>query len=173
MLKRAVLVTIICLQLVRLASALASFDVVDFGGTSMNFTSAISLVNQSLLDQLNPVKTLLKASKHMADSASPVQPAKNEQHQRPLESTLIVSSTPELVKTNTPLWPGSGLALFSILFMVLLLKLSIRDAVVLCRIRHLFSRAREGICAIIAVPLFFRLRRSPLIRLRVDGDFLF
>jgi hypothetical protein len=158
-------------QLVRLASSVGSFDITDTG-TSLNFSSTMALVNQSLLAHLNPVKTLLNVSACMAGKHAPAQPAKNGHNQRPVEATLILSSTSELVKTNSPSGAGNGFAILSILFMVLLLIVSRSYGIVLCRIRHLFARAREGICAVVATQSFLQ-RKSPLIRLRVNGDFLF
>jgi hypothetical protein len=147
MVKRAVLVTIIVFQLVRLASP--SLLVVDFSdnGTSLSFSSALNLVNWSLLAQLNPVKTIMNIATYMADSDSPVQQPRSDQHQRPIETTVFVSSVPETIKSNSPIWPGAGFAMLLIQFMTLLLILVRLDAIVLCRIRHLFARAREGICA--------------------------
>ncbi len=171
MLKRALLVGIICLQFVRLASALASFDVVDLGGTAVNFIAAVSLVDHSLRDQLNPVKTLLNVSKHMADTTAPVAPAKNDSRQQPLETSLIVSPTPELVKSDTPISTGAGVIALLVTYIVLLLIRNHPEGMVICRIRHLFSRAREGICAF-AAGNYCLFTISPLIRLRVNGDFL-
>jgi hypothetical protein len=155
MFKKTVLLVIIFLQLVRLASALASFDVVDFGGTSTNFVSAMALANQGLLVQLNPVKTIVNVSKRMAVPSAPAVPAKNERRQHPLETTIIHSVSPELVKTVTPLCSASGPALLGAIFILMCLVTTRRRGIVLCRIQHLFSRAREGICVIIAAQSYF------------------
>ena len=162
MFKRAVLLSIIILQFVRLASSLGPVDIADIGAP-VNFLNVMTLVNQGLIDQLNPVKTLLNVSKQMADTSAPAQAPRSNQGSRPVETTLIISSAPELVKTNAPLWSAAGnLAGLSTLFILLLLIITRREGVVLCRIQHLFSRAREGICAsIFSTPFCFRI--SPLI----------
>jgi hypothetical protein len=170
MLKKAVFLSIIFLQFLRLASAMPALDIES--GTSLNFSAAMTVVNQGLLAQLHPLKTLAKVSSRMADTGSPFQPTHNENRQRPIETTLIVSSSPELVKTNMPFWPGSGVALFLSVFIVFLFRVARRDGLVLCRIQHLFSRAREGICAAVMQASFF-LRKSPLIPQKINGDFLF
>ena len=174
MLKKAMLVTIVILQITRLASASLLLVELSDNGTTLNFSSALTLVNQELLNQLNPVKTLLNVSTRMADTSAPVQPAKSDNHQRPFETSLIVSSTPELVKTNSPMWPGAGFAVLSLIFMVLLLIPDSRDGVVLCRIQHLFSRAREGICASAIRGYQDAIKGTfPLTSNQINGNFLF
>jgi hypothetical protein len=170
MFKKAVLLTIICLQFVRLASAMPVIDIND-SGTPLSFAVAMAVVNQGLLAQLHPIKTIVKVSSRMADTGSPFQPTRNDTRQHPVETSLIISSAPEFVKTNVPFWPGNSCAMFAAIFMALLLIVARRDGIVLCRIQHLFARAREGICAIMQPSFLFR--ESPLMRLQHNGDFLF
>jgi hypothetical protein len=168
--KRFLLITVVVLQFARLA--LPSLGVVNFGdcGTSCSFSCALTLVNWNMVtNSINPVKTLLNISARMADNGAPFQPAHNDQRQRPIETTLIVSPSPELVKTNTPLWPISGFLLIATMFVMFLLVLIRRGGIVLCRIQHLFARAREGICAIMQLSFF--LRKSLLIRNTINRDF--
>jgi hypothetical protein len=155
-LKRLVLLSIIVLQIVRLATSSASFGVGDGPGTALNFLSTIALVNQGLLVNLNPVQTLLNVSAHMADTKTPAKPAKNNKQQRSTETTIIFASTPELVKTNISTFAGGGFSgrdVLLIVFMLLFILLRGCGGLVLCRIQHLFSRAREGICAVISQQL--------------------
>jgi len=170
MLRKAVLLCLIMFQFVRLASSMGTFDVTD-NGTSLNFSSAIALVNQNLRVHFNPVKTLLNFSTRLAATRTPAQPAHDGRQQRPVETTLILSSSPELVKTNSPIAASAALFILSSFLLVLYLILARREGIVLCRIQHLFSRAREGICAYIRTNILFN--KSLLIRYSINRDFLF
>jgi hypothetical protein len=168
--KRFLLAIIVVLQFARIASpAISAIGAVDYT-TTISVSSAMSMVGWNLLAQLNPVITLLSFSARIADTGSPFQPTHKDQTPRPVETTLIVSSSPELVKTNTPLWHIAGFFGFSVLYIIFLLIASRRDGIVLCRIQHLFARAREGICAIFAIQSFC-LRKSLLISTPINRDF--
>jgi len=168
--KRFLLITIVVLQFVRLAlPSLGAVNMCDCA-TTFNFSCALKVVDWNLVtSSVNPVKTLLNLSARMADTGSPFQPTRKDSSQRPVETTLIVSPSPELVKTNSPLWPISGFSLIATIFIMFLLVLIRRGGVVLCRIQHLFARAREGICAIMQLSFF--LRKSLLIRNTINRDF--
>jgi hypothetical protein len=147
MFKRAVLLYIIVLQFVRLACSIGPVDITDLG-TSMNFNSAIAQVNCGLRGNFNPIKTLLDVSACMANPNSQSQPARKNSPQRPVETNLILSTLPQFVKTNTTTGAGFDIGILAmLLFMVLLLNIFGREGLVLCRVQHLFARAREGICS--------------------------
>jgi hypothetical protein len=175
MFKRVVLLSIILFQLVGLASSVAVSGVAD-RGTPLGFSSAVIAINQDLLAQLNPIKALLNISVRLANTSTPCQPAHNNKQQTPPETTLIISSVQEqeIVKTNMLLWASSAIDRYGglpALVMLLLLIVAYWDGIVLCRIQHLFVRAREGICA--ARLSYNSLKWVPLIRQRLTGFFYY